>query len=177
MEPILVGVSELREAVGATTDVSRPVALEPFDVSGVVYTLEVPARLIASMTNSGEGFLLHGSLEATFAVECSKCLDVFGYDIATDVDTLFVDESTEISDEEQDVLPFSGDRIDIAPVLVSSLRVEMPLAPSCSDDCAGICADCGVDLNEDTCDCADKPPADGPFSALKDLLGDDAADE
>ena len=33
--------------------------------------------------------------------------------------------------------------------------LELPDAPLCRDDCAGICAVCGVDRNVEPCDCDD----------------------
>jgi uncharacterized protein len=177
VNPINVDASAIREAVGTSVDVSAPVELNKVDVSGVVYAPREPGVLDATLTNSGEGLVLHGTITALFDVECSRCLAPFGFEVSTDVDTLFVDETAEREDDEQDVVAFVGDQIDLAPVIESALRVEMPLAPSCKEECEGICPDCGIDLNEDSCDCADRPDEDGPFAGLKDMLeADDSAE-
>ncbi len=170
MKPITVDACGVREAAGMSVDVSAPVDLDQVDVSGVVYTPREPGRLSASLTNSGEGLLLHGTITAHFDVECSRCLSPFVFTVSTDVDTLYVDEASEPDDEEQDVIAFDGDNIDVAPVVESALRVEMPLAPACDAECAGICPTCGVDMNKESCECADQPRESGPFAGLKDLL-------
>ena len=170
MNPILVDASQIREAIGTSIDVSSDVELGAVDVSGVTYTPREAAALTATLANGGEGIVLHGSIRAVFEVECSRCLTAFPFEIATDVDTLFVDESTEIGSDEQDVFAVSGDQIDLAPIIESALRVEMPLAPVCMDDCCGICPSCGADMNAESCACAEVPRDDGPFAALKDML-------
>ena len=53
---------------------------------------------------------------------------------------------------------------------MSALVLEAPFAPLHDDDCAGICPECGADLNTEPCDCASKPDPDNPFAALGDLL-------
>jgi len=177
MDPILIDASPVREAVGTSVDVSTTVEFAPVDVSGVTYAIREPATLSATLTNGGDGLLLHGSIHAVFDVACSRCLTPFRFEIATDVDTLFVDESAEIGDDEQDVFALAGDEIDLAPIIESALRVEMPLAPVCKADCCGICPDCGSDMNAESCECADAPSNDGPFSGLKDMLETDTTTE
>lgn len=175
MQPIIVDASEIREAIGYTVDVSATVPLDTVDVSGVAYVPTKHADIIGTLTNSGEGLVLHGNVRASFQVDCSRCLASVPFDVATDIDTLFVRRTPETAGEadEQDVIPFDGDRIDIAPVVISALRVELPLAPLCDEECAGICPDCGTDLNTGGCDCSEKPSEDSPFAALKDLLPDE----
>jgi uncharacterized protein len=43
--------------------------------------------------------------------------------------------------------------------------LELPLAPLCRDDCAGLCAECGADLNAGPCGCR-RPGRDPRFDAL-----------
>jgi uncharacterized protein len=178
MGPISLDAAVVKEAVGTSTDASTAVELTPIDVSGVTYAPAGTATLEASLTNTGEGLLLHGTITAPYEVSCSRCLAPFAFTVATDVDTLFIEEGSPAErDEDQDILEFAGDQIDIAPVIESAIRVEMPLAPVCDDECAGICPECGTDLNASACTCADQPALDGPFAGLKDLLETDDAPE
>ncbi|TLM81247.1 MAG: hypothetical protein FDZ75_07980 [Actinobacteria bacterium] len=62
--------------------------------------------------------------------------------------------------------------IDLAPALVAALTVEAPFAPLHDEECLGLCPECGVDLNETTCDCAEEPDGSHPFAALQGLLGE-----
>jgi uncharacterized protein len=40
------------------------------------------------------------------------------------------------------------DTIDLEQPLIDAVALELPLSPLCSDDCAGLCPECGVRLVE-----------------------------
>ena len=50
--------------------------------------------------------------------------------------------------------------------------LDLPEAPLCKDDCAGICPNCGIDRNSATCDCG-AVTADPRWAALENLTLDD----
>jgi uncharacterized protein len=49
-----------------------------------------------------------------------------------------------------------GEFLDIDPDVREEILLTFPLKVLCKDDCKGICADCGVDLNTDRCKCYKK---------------------
>ena len=53
--------------------------------------------------------------------------------------------------------------------------LDLPEAPLCRDDCAGICPQCGADRNESPCDC-DTSVTDLRWSALEGLRLDDPSE-
>ncbi len=58
--------------------------------------------------------------------------------------------------------------LDLALVLSEQVRLRIPFQPLCKEDCKGICANCGADLNVGRCACA-KVTSKSPFSVLKGL--------
>jgi len=66
--------------------------------------------------------------------------------------------------------------VDILPAVMGALVLEAPFAPLHADDCAGICPECGTDMNTEPCDCDTMPDKDNPFAALGGLL-DSGPDE
>ena len=66
------------------------------------------------------------------------------------VDELYQDHVTD-----PDAFPIEGDQLDLAPMARELVLLELPDAPLCRDDCAGICAVCGRDRNVEPCDCDD----------------------
>jgi uncharacterized protein len=60
------------------------------------------------------------------------------------------------------------DRIDLEPLARETVLLELPLAPLCREDCAGLCAECGADRN--TVDCGHAlVTTDARWSALDQL--------
>lgn len=48
---------------------------------------------------------------------------------------------------------FTGEEIDLTEPLRELIMTELPERPYCSPECKGICPDCGVNLNQESCHC------------------------
>lgn len=72
------------------------------------------------------------------------------------------------SGQDLDITYISEDFIELGDVLSEQLRLQVPFQPLCKEDCKGMCAQCGADLNLGRCACAKLAKAT-PFSVLKDL--------
>ncbi len=60
------------------------------------------------------------------------------------------------------------DRLDLSAWARDAIVLELPEKILCRDDCAGLCAGCGADLNVAACTCP--PPAPDPrLAKLADL--------
>lgn len=58
--------------------------------------------------------------------------------------------------------------VDLGEMLQEQLFLAMPSRVLCEDSCRGLCAHCGVDLNNTQCQCGDNR-AFSPFSVLAQL--------
>jgi uncharacterized protein len=77
------------------------------------------------------------------------------------------EEGPEVAEEDLDVFPFDGERIDLEPLLREQFVLAIPYAPLCAETCKGLCPQCGIDRNTATCSC--EPPIDPRLAALKGL--------
>jgi uncharacterized protein len=57
-------------------------------------------------------------------------------------------------------------------VIRDALVLELPFQPLCSDDCPGLCPECGASLKEDP-DHSHDAPIDPRWAGLAALQGDD----
>ena len=56
---------------------------------------------------------------------------------------------------------YSGDEVDLAPLLREAMILALPTRPLCSEDCQGLCPHCGGNRNQGACSChatEAKPP-------------------
>lgn len=118
-----------------------------------------------------EGVLLTGSTTASVTLECARCLAGFASDVHADVCELFVAPGHEVSSDE-DVYEVRGTEIDVEPALRDVVTLALPLHPLCREDCKGICARCGTDLNAGACGCVedDVDPRWAELDALREKL-------
>ncbi|MBF6329289.1 YceD family protein [Nocardia transvalensis] len=95
-----------------------------------------------------EGVLVTGAVSAPVAGECSRCLEPFTDEIELQLTELFAypDSTTEQTTEEDEVYRLVDDMIDLEPVIVDAVGLELPLQPLCKDDCPGLCPECGVQM-------------------------------
>src|SRR5579884_814806 len=59
-------------------------------------------------------------------------------------------------------------QLDLTEAIRQNILVSLPMVPICGEDCAGLCPQCGKDLNSGLCEC--KPEIDTRFSVLEQLL-------
>jgi uncharacterized protein len=105
-------------------------------------------------------------VEATYEAQCSRCLRPITRTVSNHVRELF--EPDPIDGE---TYPLEGEEIDLELPVRDTLLLDLPAAPVCREDCAGLCPHCGADRNETDCDCDPNPP-DPRWDALKSLTFD-----
>ncbi|MBO3746289.1 DUF177 domain-containing protein [Streptosporangiaceae bacterium NEAU-GS5] len=92
-----------------------------------------------------EGVLATGTATAPLSGECSRCLDPVTSDIEVDFQELFFYEAEEAGEDDS---LLDGELFDLEPVFRDAVVLALPLSPVCSDDCPGLCTECGVKLAE-----------------------------
>lgn len=143
-----VDVSELLRHPG-TTQRLRSV----FEVEGIAVTLarvpvDTQVRADLRLDALVEGIHVGGSLAGEVVMECRRCLGSFNREVVVEVEELFYPEDAA---EEDDDYRIVDDELDLEPVIRDAMVLSLPLNPVCREDCRGLCATCGADLNAGDC--------------------------
>lgn len=172
MQHWVVSLADILGEHGASISIDGELPLEKLVVGDEVFVLREPAVVDAEITNTGAGFVAMGTVTAEVDAECARCLRVFQTQIVGEVEGFYVEHGQEEGLPEEQEVEFLGQdsSIDILPALIEALTVAAPFVPLHDEECAGICPECGCDLNETACGCADKPDPDNPFAKLAGLL-------
>jgi uncharacterized protein len=109
-----------------------------------------PLELDLRFESVSEGVLVTGSMRAPTVGECSRCLGATSGEVDIHITELFAypDSTTEATTEEDEIGRIVDDEIDLEQPLIDAVGLELPLSPLCSEDCPGLCAECGVKLAE-----------------------------
>ena len=131
---------------------------------------ERPLRADLRAESVVEGILITGTLSGETTLECARCLEKFHSTVELDVCELFLAPGHEPEDEES--YRISGTDLDLEPMLRDAVTLSLPLNPLCKEDCKGMCAQCGRDLNLGPCDCTEDAtdPRWAALDALRDRL-------
>lgn len=114
-------------------------------------------------------------------MQCGKCLELFTTDIAASFEVQFTAKNTpdQIESEEIDSGErfYDGESLEISEDTRRALVLQIPIWPLCSEMCAGLCFQCGVNLNEEKCSCENEDENEthssdftSPFAELSQLL-------
>lgn len=135
------------------------------------------ANVELDLYRTGHEVVVRGALTGDLATICSRCADEAHVAIDTPVEVIFVPRGTEIAAADEDdgdlvaapeVVHYDDETIDLAETLREELLLALPLAPLCREDCKGLCARCGKELNAGPCDCPEEP-RDDRWSALRNV--------
>ena len=92
-----------------------------------------------------EGVLATGTATAPVVGECARCLEPLTSSVEASFQELYHYEPGPAEDDEDDLL-LDGDLLDLEPALRDAVVLALPLSPLCTDDCPGLCAQCGARL-------------------------------
>lgn len=107
------------------------------------------------------------NVKTALELSCTRCLDDFYWDIDLDINETW---AKEIAEDDLDTLPLSEeDTVDLADLLTKDIISSLPIQTICSENCLGLCQECGANLNREACDC-DKEQVNESFAALTDLF-------
>ena len=87
-----------------------------------------------------------------------------------DVNALLVQELIHEENEDDQTFLLQGDTVNLDEIITTAFVLNMDSKFLCSPDCKGLCATCGKNLNEGTCNC--KPEPDPRLAVLGQLLKD-----
>ena len=115
---------------------------------GLNFSLSEPVRVTGLMTAAGSGsFYWRGALETAAEVSCRRCLAPAAVRLDVPVSVLFT-EDQEADDPSVYLIPPRAKTIDLGEAIREELILAMPDYVLCREDCAGLCPQCGENLNE-----------------------------
>lgn len=128
-----------------------------------------PLEYALTAQASNRTITVAGELNAKLRLLCSRCLAPIdeNFDIPFEERFQVMRETDPEPDDDDDFIPVTEERIELRPFLEEELVVHLPLAPLCSEDCKGLCPECGTNRNEQTCNCRTER-VDPRFEALQD---------
>ena len=137
---------------------------EPFPIEGGA----VPTRIDVSKTTGGYALRLRATV--TIGGPCARCLEPARLEIP--VDSREVEQAG--TDDAELSSPYMDEGVlDARAWLHDAITLALPDKVLCRPDCAGICPECGANLNEAGPEHGHERAPDPRFAKLRELQGDD----
>lgn len=145
---LFIDISDILEHPGAEKDLWAETDLKSAEIGERNIEFIQPIVIKGSLRNVSRGILAVGDFTTVVRLECSRCLDRYELRVNGELEELFVFRPEGEADEEKDVFPIRGNKIDLEPVLYQLVISEIPFKPVCRPDCGGICPTCGKNKNK-----------------------------
>ena len=140
---------------------------QPADLAGgdEEYRVTAPVDLQMVIHKDHDRFRLVGTVKTALELACSRCLEPFVMPVDREFDLRYLpaaaaeprpdeDDEIEVEDDDVAVTFYRDEQIDLNELLREQFYLALPMKPLCRDECRGLCAQCGTNLNTGTCDCA-----------------------
>jgi uncharacterized protein len=149
--PWKIDLRELGRRAGSLQELERTAPAPAgwrVELLGVPEGAEVALRL--RLESVMEGVLVSGELDVPVEGSCARCLEPIEDTLHLDVQELYAysGSTTEETSEQDEVRRVDGDYLDLEELVRDTIVLNLPLAPVCTDDCAGLCVDCGQRLDD-----------------------------
>jgi DUF177 domain-containing protein len=149
--------------------------------AGLPRDLAEPIALDVTACKRGDEIHLEGVVRGGLELECSRCLARYRHSLfepfrlvlepagsrtPTDPEASQALASDGLClDDDFESGWYRGNELHLDALCLEVISLGLPVKPLCREDCAGLCARCGADLNEAACGC-DQIAQDSPFAVL-----------
>ena len=172
-----VNVAQLLHAPVGTT---RSYALDE-DEPALKEELGLVSPIVGTMklTRTNHGILSEVHYSVDVEQECGRCLEPARSTITSDLveeylpSTNIVTGLPETIDADPDEPRVNANHeLDVTDSIRQDIVVQQPLQPLCRPDCPGLCPECGGELQQGACACAERPdqPENEQLGRLGELL-------
>lgn len=167
MDPWLIPVKALRRVIGSARPEQRRGTLGRLSVADSVVGAEEVADAEVTLSAVDGGIEVSGRVSAPYTGSCRRCGQGVAGRVVADVRELYRPRTgrDRSNDMDEETYELGVDHLDLAPLVRDAVVLELPVAPLCRTDCAGLCDRCGADLNTEPCGC-DRAPVDDRWAVL-----------
>jgi uncharacterized protein len=167
MEICLAGIARKKQSFNL---------LETIDIVGGGFDLKSPVEAVFKFSQQAENvYTMFGSMNTLVETACNRCgklisiaLDQhFEYVLRVEEEPVYSDDY-QCSDEECDTLFLTEASLDSNEILREQILLAVPLRQLCDYSCKGLCKKCGINLNDNKCQCGEINE-NSPFAILKTL--------
>ena len=142
------------------TRFSRTLTPEEVAQAGDAYRIVAPVEVDFDIHKDKEKFRLVGTARTELELGCSRCLESFRMPVNPSFDLRYLpaaemssDSEREVREEDLETSYYRDDQIDLNELLREQFYLALPMKPLCSENCKGLCPQCGTNLNTGTCSC------------------------
>ncbi len=155
---MFVDVSEIRNSPGHRFHYDLTEEIKPVVVGNDEIRFAKPLVVNLDILNTGKTLVFNGRIKGDTELVCSRCLETYPFHL----DAGFTEEFCHASDlaelaesgqDTEEIHVYDGNRIKLEDIIIENIVLGIPMKSVCGENCRGLCAVCGANLNKEECDC------------------------
>lgn len=164
---MVLGLSKIIHCPGGVVPFETSLDLSQMEFGGDCPISE-PVHAVGQVRNTAGVLVMTGELTTRLHGRCDRCTKSFEREMNISLQAVLVPKLENEDYDDPWTFELQGDQADLDEILTTAVVLHMDSKLLCSEDCKGLCARCGADLNEGPCDC--KPELDPRLAVLQKLL-------
>ena len=167
-----ISIHDLKRQPGEMLEVRRTFANpERIGIDVIAIERDEELSIAGKVESVSTGVLATFTITSVATGECVRCLDQIAWPIHANIQELFFYSIPADLDEDEDApLLIVEEKIDVLPPIRDAVILDLPLAPHCSEDCLGLCPDCGEKVADNPTG-HDHQSVDPRWAKLRDITG------
>lgn len=125
-----------------------------------------PVYVKGDVVNRASVVYLTYTLNFRMRLHCDRCMESFEREFNFPFEEILV---TTLNTDSDEFILVEQNQLDLDEIVVSDILLSLPSKLLCSEDCEGLCYQCGTNLNQSTCPCK-QSRVDPRLSALSQFL-------
>jgi uncharacterized protein len=149
----------------------------------IIFESPVPAEM--TLVKSDDSVTVKGKVKGNYKTSCARCMCDISSNIEVEIDILLRPKEIDFTvrkdksfeegagfEEDMHTGFYANKQVNLAEIAEEFIVLSLPYSAVCSEDCLGLCVNCGANRNEQNCECKEDKEDSGrtnPFSILKDI--------
>lgn len=167
-ENMRIDLRKIRSNVGEKLTLNRKITINDTQIDPFTI-VSAPLSFEGLIENHSGVIHLSFSVSTQLSTKCNRCGIDMQYPLIFNQKHILVSEIFDEDQDNEELLIIENEFLDIDEIAEQSLILNIPTKILCSENCQGICPQCGKNLNEVTCGCS-KKNIDPRLSGLSSFL-------
>ena len=129
-----------------------------------------PVLAVGQVRNEAGVLVFTAAVDTVLHCVCDRCASPFDRPFHLDAEAILVQELMDEQNEDERTFLLQGDAADLDEIITTVFVLNMDSKFLCREDCKGLCAACGKNLNDGPCSCKAEP--DPRLAVLAQLVKD-----
>lgn len=165
---MIIQFSDFNSSRNRKKEINVTYDLKPLYFDGEKIEAVEALNVVGNITSIGDVLTLRASIKTKLDLKCSRCLEAFIYPIDIEIEERFTNNNAHQNDEE--IIFVDGNILDITEIVENVIISTLPIKRLCTDNCRGLCYQCGKNLKEGSCNC-NTNDVDLRLAKLQELFG------